>query len=356
MRKWIFLSLFIIFLFPFLGGLGPAAENVVRIGSLLPLTGPAASMGQEMQRGQLLAKEYWNSNQKKHGTLRIDLTIEDSKSSPKDAVTGYMKLRSQGISIFTANLSSVSLALLPKVKEEDVLLFADAAHPAITHEPHPMVFRNSSTSELEAQEISRSLKEQGVKSISVLVISDEYGIVFVKELREHLNNVMVKETPFDVRTAEFRVLALKALQAKPDAVVIVGIGKSIGSLILALREQGFDGKIYANIGYLLTGGREAAGSSGKGIYYTRMKVPLSEPGKWAEGEYKKRFGKPMPAEALLEFNTISLLALASRGTQPNPLAISKNMLGAVDELIGADRLNTKGDILPDMEVLVDTGD
>jgi branched-chain amino acid transport system substrate-binding protein len=326
----------------------------LKIGAILPLTGPAAQMGQEMQRGQLLAKEYWNNNNVKYKTARVELLIEDSKSSPKDALSSYMKLRSQDVSIFTANLSSVCLALLPKVDEDNILLFADAAHPAITQKPNPKVFRNSSTSEVEAQEISKSLLKKDIKKISVLYINDEYGIAFLKELHRILEpKASLSDIAFDANTSDYRPLALKAQQVKPDAVIIVGIGKSIGMLIQTLRTQGFKGDIYANIGYLLTGGREAAGNARRGVYFTKMRVPVTEAGKWAEKEYKKRFGKQIPAEALLEFNSISLIVLASVDTKMTALEVSHNMRNAVIKLFGEDRLNAKGDILPDMEVLVD---
>ncbi len=81
----------------------------INIGAILPLTGPAAQMGQEMQRGQLLANEYWNNNRDKHKTPKVNLLIEDGKSTPKDALSAYMKLRAQNIDIFTTNLSSVCL-------------------------------------------------------------------------------------------------------------------------------------------------------------------------------------------------------------------------------------------------------
>lgn len=328
----------------------------LKIGAILPLTGPAAQMGQEMQRGQLLAKEYWNNNRNKYKTAKVDLLIEDSKSTPKDALSSYMKLRSQDVSIFTANLSSVCLALLPKVDEDNILLFADAAHPAITQKPNPKVFRNSSTSELEAQEISKTLLKKNVNKIAVLYISDEYGIAYLRELHNLLGpKISISDIDFDAKTTDYRPLALKAQQLKPDAVIIVGIGKSIGMLIQTLRTQGYRGDIYANIGYLLTGGREAAGNARKGIFYTKLKVPITEAGKWAEKEYEKRFGKQIPAEALLEFNSISLIVLASTDTKMTPLEISHNMRNAIIKLFGMDRLNSKGDILPDMEVLVDEG-
>lgn len=341
----------------FLSFIGCEKEtNILNIGAILPLTGPAAQMGQEMQRGQLLAEEYWNNNRDKFKTPQVDVVIEDSKSSPKDALSAYMKLRTQGISLFTTNLSSVSLALLPKAEQEDILLFADAAHPAITQKPNPRVFRNSSTSELEAQAISKSLLQEGVRKIAVLYINDEYGLAFLKELQALLGSkVSIADISYDAKTQDYRELSLKAQKTKPDAILIVGIGKSIGLLIQSLRTQRYNGDIYANIGYLLTGGREAAGNARFGIHYTQMKVPLSEPGKWAYIEYEKRFGKQMPSEALLEFNTISLIVLASKNTKRTPLEVSRNMNTVVNDFFGTNRLNNKGDILPDMEVLIDNG-
>lgn len=330
--------------------------DAISIGAILPLTGPAAQMGQEMQRGQLLAKEYWNNNRDKHKTPNVNLIIEDSKSTPKDALSAYMKLRTQNVSIFTANLSSVCLALLPKASEEDILLFADAAQPEITKNPNPRVFRNSSTSELEAQEISKSLLQKKINKVSILYINHDYGLGFLKELQKTLEpKIDIADISFDANTQDYRPFSFKALQNKPEAIIIVGIGKSIGLLIRSLRTLEYTGDIYTNIGYLLTGGREAAGNARKGIYYTEMKVPITEPGKWAKVEYEKRYEKSIPAEALLEFNTISLIALASKNTNFDPMDLSNNMKSAVNELLGPGRLNSKGDILPDMVVNIDEG-
>lgn len=328
--------------------------GLLKIGAILPLTGTVAQMGLEMQRGQLLAQEFWNNNTSKFQTPKIELLIEDSKSLPKDALSAYMKLRSQNVNIFTANLSSVCLALIPKVAEEDILLFADAAHPAITKKPNPRIFRNSSTSELEAFEISKSIIKNNLSRISILYNNDEYGLGFFNELQSILKTKMdITEISFDTNMQDYRQISLKALGNNPEAIIIVGIGKSIGLLIQSLRTLDYKGDIYANIGYLLTGGREMAGNARKGVYYTEMQVPLTNAGKWAEIEYENRYKKPIPSEALLEFNTISLIVFASINTSLTPHEISNNMNSAVNELLGSGRLNSKGDILPNMVINID---
>ncbi|MFN8577989.1 MAG: ABC transporter substrate-binding protein [Candidatus Sericytochromatia bacterium] len=324
-----------------------AEEKELVIGAILPLTGKASEMGQEMKKGALLAKDYWKKEKKSN----INIIIEDSKSLPKDGVSAYMKLKSNNVNLFTTTLSSVCLALLPKVDEDNILLFADAAHPKITEKFNPRVFRNSSTSESEAKEIFKSLVNKNSKIIDIIYLNSDYGVSFLNHIKNISGSkIKINEISFNEDTINYKNLALK-INKNSDSVVIVGIGKSIGNLIKSIKLQGFSGNIYANIGYILTGGRESAGNLRKGVLYTQMKVNPLGISEWANKQYKKMYNKKITADALLEFNSISLIKLASQKTNLEPNQISKNMTKSVKELFGTNKLNSKGDILADVEVV-----
>ena len=72
-------------------------SDQVELGAIIPLTGYASSVGTLFQHGLELAVEELN-----HDSVGIsfNVNLEDSKSSPKDALMAYRKLESMGVKYF----------------------------------------------------------------------------------------------------------------------------------------------------------------------------------------------------------------------------------------------------------------
>src|SRR6266568_1649198 len=88
-----------------------AEDAGIKLGVLLPLTGEAASFGQDCQKGIQLALEEANLEKGKP----ITAFFEDSKADPKTAVAAFNKL--VGVNKVTAVIgdmfSSTTLAVAP---------------------------------------------------------------------------------------------------------------------------------------------------------------------------------------------------------------------------------------------------
>ena len=86
-----------------------APQEVVEVGLILPLTGPAASIGELFKSSM-----EWKAEQLRAEGLLIQLHIEDTASDPKRAVTGFQKLFAvDGVRLFYTTTSAAAVALLP---------------------------------------------------------------------------------------------------------------------------------------------------------------------------------------------------------------------------------------------------
>src|SRR5213594_1063425 len=111
-------------------------DQIVKVGSILALTGPAGLIGQELLAGQKLGVEYWSSRSQ----FPIAFIFEDSKASPRDGLSAFKSLQARGYAFLIANISGVALAIKPEVNPTEVSFLAIASHPGIAEPAQPGVF------------------------------------------------------------------------------------------------------------------------------------------------------------------------------------------------------------------------
>jgi branched-chain amino acid transport system substrate-binding protein len=88
-----------------------SATSTLKIGLIVPLTGPSAASGEHGKNGAQLAVDLANANNSLPG-VHVELAIEDDKSTPETAVIAAQKLRNDGAQIITGTMnSSVAVAL-----------------------------------------------------------------------------------------------------------------------------------------------------------------------------------------------------------------------------------------------------
>ncbi|MEK7075821.1 MAG: ABC transporter substrate-binding protein, partial [Patescibacteria group bacterium] len=100
----------------------PVSTEPIKIGVLLPLSGPAAFYGDQSKKGIEIAKE---EILEKYPNLKLELYYEDSLYTPKGGVDAYQKLRitTKLDAVITA-ASQVSLAVVPLTAEDKILQMA----------------------------------------------------------------------------------------------------------------------------------------------------------------------------------------------------------------------------------------
>lgn len=336
----------------------PVPGDRLVIGALYPLTGPAASLGQEFKRGVELAVAL---EQERGGA--VEAVFEDTKTDPNAAIAGFRKLRGQGVRFFLTTVSSTALALQPIVAQERVLMFADVAHPDMTGRT-PFIFRHSSTAEQEANVISNYLKQNRIgPRVVILWVNDEYGKAFTDSAARTLPGVLDGYQPGNIDAISFsrsegdlRPEALKALAFKPDAIVVAGFGKQLGVAISRLRDSGFAGPVIATMGFAVTPDAvAAAGPSAQGVVHTIIEFDQKDELYSAFAKaYRARFQVAPPTYAALSFNSANMIIneYKSGAREPEAMANALRSKPSVHIAGGTSAITEKGDILPPVAVTV----
>jgi len=335
-------------------------DNTVVIGTVLPLSGPAAFLGEGTLNGLRLAEEHANVGKWGDLPFRVRILAEDGAAVPKTSIGAYRKLTDvDKARVVVTMASGVCMVLKPLAEQEGVLLFANATHPGITDDAK-FTLRHSQTAGQEAKAITDSiLRCQLAAGVAIVYENDDYGSAFAKEVRASLDRASVKllsEQAYERTGMDARVLAQKAIEGQPDAVVVLGVGKDLGLVIRRLREYGFAGQIYTGLGFvLIPGAAEAAGEHARGVLHTQFDFDVDNPAyRQLADEYKARFGQELGATGLIAYNTVKLFCAAASGSQVDPKAAAdrirgrKEYRGVGEQII----ISSKGDLMPAIRLTV----
>lgn len=287
-------------------------KEIINIGAILPLSGPASVYGEYVKSGQEKALKEVNENLK-DTPFTLEVKYEDGKGIPKESLLAYNKLRSEGVEIFNSTISSVCLSILPQAKNDNVLFFADAAHPELTSKDSPLVFRHSNTSTQEVELILEHIgNSEKYNNVALITLSDDYGKAFEEDFKKKVlqnqEDAIVYEDNFGRNETDFNILAQKLNKANPDVAILVGFGQSLGLLIKAVRNVNPDIHIIASIGYIITGSPKVAGEAAKGIEIVNFDFKDADGG--------------VAAFETLGYGTTKLIGEALKKGHSNPTEIS----------------------------------
>lgn len=154
-----------------------ASGEKIYIGSIDPMTGGAASYGQEKLQGEKLAIEEINAAGGLLGK-EVVLVSEDSASQAAQAATVATKLITQDkvVAIQGAQTSSETMAILDVLKEYQVPAVCPATSPKIGASGNAFINRCSPDDGLQVEAlIKHAAEELGMLKIGVMYSNDDYG-------------------------------------------------------------------------------------------------------------------------------------------------------------------------------------
>jgi len=116
-------------------------DDVVTIGVLAPLTGPAAQFGTSVYSGLMLYVEEFNDR----GGLQVEIISFDEEGDPALGLTGYHSLYDQGVSAIIGSVTSgVTMPIVPEAYADNMpMISASATHLGVTYDSETgQVFTN----------------------------------------------------------------------------------------------------------------------------------------------------------------------------------------------------------------------
>jgi len=250
----------------------PKEPETIKIGAILPLTGPASDIGEWQRKGLEVAKEELNGqggiNEKK-----IEIIYEDSKGQPKEGVSAFRKIvEVQKIPVIFSSLSSVSNAIIPFIEKSQVpsMLIA-VSFPGITEKSN-WVFRNHPGSDDEALAmVGFVFNDMRLRNIVVLYCNDDFGIggyeAFKRVFQKYGGKILFSDA-FQLDQTDFRSIVTKVKNYKPEGVYVIGYTKASVLLVKQLREAGYKQFLAAPMAMSIPTFLELASGGLEGAYFT----------------------------------------------------------------------------------------
>jgi branched-chain amino acid transport system substrate-binding protein len=230
--------------------------TIVKIGVISPLSGDAASYGEQMSK--ILETHINVVNEKaKAKKYKFELVQEDGKCTGSTAVSAYQKLKDiDGVQFMIAGFcSSESLAIAPLTKYGDVLALSPSSSNPDIEGASPYLYSLSYSDEVTGATLAELMGKY--KKVAIITEQIDYSIgiknVFEREMVQNGNTKIVANEIFPTGATDVRNLLEKIKQSNPDAILLNPMGgttaKTLTRQFAEITDWG-DVDLYGGIAYI----------------------------------------------------------------------------------------------------------
>lgn len=300
----------------------------IKIGAILPLSGPVASFGKWAQNGMNIAIEDNTSNTK------IVVFFEDSKFEGKTGLLAYQKLvATNNVDVIISAMSNVSIPILGDKSRNVPVFLQDVTYPNITEKYHN-VLRHFIQSDREATVLSKfAIDSLKLKTSGIIYVNDEAGNGAkdaFKELFSKKGKVLIEES-FENRTKDVKTQVTKIINAKPECVFLFGNGPTWALTLKTLKELNYKGIILTNTALYIPVFRNIAGESTEGVYFTYPYIDENNlSSKKFIDLYQSKYNEFPPLEAAYGYDLIKIISKTH--FENNTFKLPDNFSGAFGNL------------------------
>ena len=225
------------------------AAAQVKIGLMVSATGPTTAIGiPQKNTGEILPRRV--------GDVTIEYVQLDDGGDTTRAVQNAKRLIQENNvdAIIGPSTTPNALAILDLIAEAKVPLMATVGTSSVV-EPldakRRWVFKTTQNDDLIASALVKHMARTGVKTLGFIGFKDPYGENWLKVFAPMAEKAGMRlvATEFYQRTDQSVTgQAVKLIGAKPDAVLIAGVGGPGVLPEITLRDQGYRGAIYQTHG------------------------------------------------------------------------------------------------------------
>ncbi len=245
-------------------------ENVIKVGAVYALTGPAAVFGEISAKGVRDAVTYFKQ---KEG-IDVQLFLEDSANDPKQGVSAAQKMFDiNKVRFAVVGTSGITNAISPLADQYKALLITDAAGYGLTKDK-TFLFQNFLPS---LNDVAKQLNSnEKWKRVALVYINDEFGNIWYKKTSDALVSKQSLGTSFAKDAKDFKTEALKIKQFNPDVMFVLGYGPALNQVYADLALQGVKSEIISYLSCTLPGVLSDKRYSLEGNFSYEYPLPLSQ--------------------------------------------------------------------------------
>ena len=329
------------------------AEDTIKIGGILPVTGPAAEAGRFMQNGAGMALEAINA---KGGVLgkKMEWVTEDDATTNPGAVLGFSRLVSRGDCVaYTSSIRSTQVnAVAPDVLKAAKPVMFGGTDPTLTQQGNPWLFRTRPNDSYSAKVIAdfgfNTLKK---KKWVVVHSTDAFGIGGKTALLESLDKLGIKPVlvqGYTNQQTDFTPVVLAVKQANPDVVSsYFTFENDLGIFARQLRQLGVTAPWIGSPSIINTTALNLAGRALFGTYgVADFNADSSPVAKAYATEYFKRFKSQADNQSTWIYDALTILAKAindAKSTDPQAIRQAIVAIKGFQGTEGTYNFDAKGD-------------
>ena len=218
------------------------AQETVKIGLILPMTGPFASTGRQIQAA---ARLYIAEHGTTVGGKKIELIVKDDASVADTTKRLAQELVvNDKVSILAGfGLTPLALATAPIATQAKIPMIVMAAATAMITEQSPFIVRSGFTLPQATLGIGEWAPKNGIKKVVTLVSDYGPGIDAQDSFKKVFTaggGQVVEEIRVPVRNPDFAPFLQRVRDAKPDAVFVF-VPSGVGAAFMKqFAERGLD--------------------------------------------------------------------------------------------------------------------
>jgi branched-chain amino acid transport system substrate-binding protein len=233
------------------GSLRPAQaqREPIKIGAIIPLTGPSGTSGQAMQKGYQLALD--EINQKGVLGRKVELIVEDDRGDPPTGAAAFLKLATRDrIEVLIGGLqSNVSIAVASQARQRPLLMAWTGAAATVVEQLlkdddwffhyHPWQYHN-------ADSTYKFVRSTGAKTIALAHEDGPFGTSASDEATAFAkaNGLdIVFRDAFKSGSPDLTPLLSKAKAAGADVFLFVSFDQDVVPMATQSRQVAFSPKL-----------------------------------------------------------------------------------------------------------------
>ncbi|MGF1623130.1 MAG: ABC transporter substrate-binding protein [Rhodomicrobiaceae bacterium] len=325
---------------------GPSqAQETLKIGALVTLSGAGASWGQGMNRAAELAAEDVNKDgglKVGDKTYKVEIVAYDDGYKADAAVTAANRLvHEDKVKYIVGTVGSAPILAIQPITEKNGVITMTLGFTAKALSPDkPFTFRpNLTTAEVSQPQIDWIVAKQNVKSVGALFPNDETGQAIAKDVAaayEKAGAEMVTEF-FERDRVDFIPLLTRTMAAGVDAIELDGNSPTTaGQIVQQARDIGFEGVIIRTGGPATQEIVNVAGKPATEGMFVHSGLDESMPSVKAYiDRFDKTYGDPMNGFSPYFYDGVKMLfqAMQTAGTVEDSAKV-RDALGAIENYEG----------------------
>lgn len=298
--------------------LGLCAQETIKIGVVIPLSGPAAAVGEDARDG---IKLRLMQLEKEKTRFSYQLIYEDSQNLPRLAAEAFKKLSEiDKVDMVISFGSGPGSTISALAKNKSILHIGGGYSTAIAE--GPLNFNSGPLPELSAKKTIEYLKALKIQRVAFITLQHAGTKAVEDEFLKNIPNTsisIVNQQRFNPGEKDFRVAILRIREANPQIVFIEAFDPEASIILKQMEEIGYHPPI------------SAIGAWGLVTHAAFYGIPYSDPqtNPAYNQDFKKAYQRiPQPLSAFT-VDAFSLLISATEKThsktKPSPENVAKEL-------------------------------